>query len=223
MLCFPPAWVDGLDLASWATQLDDQIELVEITFPGHGKLQNQSPVTNINALAKGVADQIHPWIDRELVFFGHCMGALVAYETIRLLQSAGLHEPTHLFVSGAISPDTFVYPWAHLQPDDKICELMQTIDYPHIQALSSGDHKMRKQIISMLKADFEALATYRFRQCEPLNLPITAIGTREDLWTSPMAIRLWSQHTNLKFREVVKSGSHFNLPNAMPGLSRHNY
>src|SRR3546814_15606287 len=47
---------------------------------------------------------IEPQLDRPFVFFGHSMGALVAFETARELRRRGLPPPIRLFVSGRRAP-----------------------------------------------------------------------------------------------------------------------
>ena len=217
LVCFPPAWVDGLHAENWAPTLSDGLETLEIIYPGHGELRDQAPVSSIAMLAQSIEAQLASWSERPLIFFGHCMGAIVAYEVARSLHRQSKTNLVHLFVSGATSPDTFVYPWVHLQPDDKIRELMQTIDYPHLELLSPnhGD-EASKSHFAMLRADFKAQATYRYTAGEPLDIPITAFTGRKDYWTSPMGVRLWANQTRARFHEIPQSGGHFDLPKWMP-------
>ena len=218
-VCFPPAWVDGLSAKGWENKVPCGFQVVEIQYPGHGTLYEQPALVDLRALARGILEQLEPWFGRKLIFFGHCMGAIVAFEVARLLRSDGDSELIHLFVSAATSPDTFVYPWVHLQTDEKICELMETIQYPFLDRLAP--HKddcdpKYKQWLSLIKSDFEAQANYRFVVDKPLDVPITAIATSLDKWASPVSVRLWGNHTRARFRQFQLTSDHFNLPREMP-------
>ncbi len=213
LICFPPAWTDGLGVDSWATSVPGGLEVVEIVYPGHGSLIEQPPIADLRVLAQGVFEQLTPWFGRKLIFFGHCMGGIVAYEVARLLREHNRLELVHLFVSAVTSPKTFVYPWVHLQSDEKIRELMLTINYPFLDRLILGENDSQyKQWQALIRADFEAQASYKFVLGEPLDVPITAIATLEDEWTSPTSVRLWGNYTRAHFRQFQQTGSHFNLP-----------
>src|SRR2546421_377659 len=60
-------------------------------------------LTSIGAMADRVADLLRDKTDRPLALFGHSMGAMVAYETARRLERAGV-PVAGLFVSGRRAP-----------------------------------------------------------------------------------------------------------------------
>ena len=52
-------------------------------------------------LARSVAAEIGGWTDLPVVFYGHSLGSLVAFETARLLLDRGADNPIHLMVGAA--------------------------------------------------------------------------------------------------------------------------
>ncbi len=43
-----------------------------------------------------------PLLDKPFAFFGHCMGSILMYEVVRLLQEKYDKQPLHLSVTGKI-------------------------------------------------------------------------------------------------------------------------
>src|SRR5215470_7371202 len=69
-----------------------------------------------------------PLLDRPFAFFGHSMGARIAFEVARHLRSLGLPQPLHLFISGCRAPHVpDSSPLDHAAPDDELTEKLQRL------------------------------------------------------------------------------------------------
>jgi len=51
-----------------------------------------------------MADELRPYLDVPFAFFGHSMGALIAFELARHLRRRAWPAPRHLFLSAARAP-----------------------------------------------------------------------------------------------------------------------
>ncbi len=60
----------------------------------------EPPFEDMAALVTAVADAMDPWVAEPFAFFGHSMGAGVAFELTRELRRRGKPHPEALIVSG---------------------------------------------------------------------------------------------------------------------------
>jgi medium-chain acyl-[acyl-carrier-protein] hydrolase len=107
LFCFPYAGGSAAVYTSWKAQIGAAIELVPIELTGRGRRiadpLYQSTADMIDEVFALVCDQIDQ--DSPYAFFGHSMGAIIAYEVSRKLALAGLRMPEHVFFSGRGAPD----------------------------------------------------------------------------------------------------------------------
>ena len=83
---------------------------------------------DLRSLVAVLQEALQPWMDRRCVFFGHSMGALVAFELARALRRDGARLPTHLIMSGAPAPHVKQLSHAlHTLPDE---EFLQNVAPP---------------------------------------------------------------------------------------------
>ena len=81
LFCFPHAGGGAsqpLDLSGWAA--------VPVRLPGRESRLAEAPFERMGPLVAALADNIEPYLDRPFAFFGHSMGAVVAFELARELR-----------------------------------------------------------------------------------------------------------------------------------------
>jgi medium-chain acyl-[acyl-carrier-protein] hydrolase len=61
----------------------------------------------------------------------------------------------------------------------------------------------------IVRADFEAIQTYRYMPDEPLDCPITAIGGLQDRDVDRESLEGWRQQTTSSFSLRMLPGDHF--------------
>jgi len=103
LFCFHHAGGHPGIFASWQEYLGTEIEVLPVWLPGSGGRLDEPLITPLSALVAAAEVGLRPYFDRPFCFFGHSMGALLAYElTLRL---AGQHvSPLLLCVSGREAP-----------------------------------------------------------------------------------------------------------------------
>jgi surfactin synthase thioesterase subunit len=80
------------------------VAICPIQLPGRENRIGEPHFGGFDALAEAAGAGLAPFLDRPFAFFGHCAGALMAYQTTVRLASLGLMMPTRLFVSSQSSP-----------------------------------------------------------------------------------------------------------------------
>src|SRR5262245_27618913 len=104
LFCFPYAGSGASVYRAWPEQLPPDVELCAVQMPGREGRYAEPLLTDVHALTPPLCAGIAPYLDRPFAFFGHSLGALVAYETtVRLAREQGL-SPAMLFVSGHRAP-----------------------------------------------------------------------------------------------------------------------
>jgi medium-chain acyl-[acyl-carrier-protein] hydrolase len=208
LYCFPYAGGGATMFRSWAELMPEVVEVVGIGLPGRGARIMEPPVSDLDALADGIAHAIIGDGSTQFAFFGHSMGALLAFEVARRLRRVGAKQPRHLFMSGAEAPHLRAGRKAigSMSEDEFLNELRELNGTP--EALLR-DRAMLELFLPVLKADFIALERWTFRQDRPLDVPITAIGGRSDPHVGVDAARSWEAHTRADFNFRIFEGDHF--------------
>ena len=104
LLCFPYAGGGTSIYRSWSAQLPPHIELCAVRLPGREGRFAEPPLRRMDRLLALLVNGVLPYLDRTVAFFGHSLGALVAFELARALRREGLPTPAHVFVSGRRAP-----------------------------------------------------------------------------------------------------------------------
>lgn len=105
LLCFPAAGGGPSFFAPWSGA-SSVFDVVPIDLPGKEKLLFEEPVDSIPGLARAVLPAVRAAVAgrRRIVLFGHCFGAIVAYELARLLELKDGDAELVLFASGSAAP-----------------------------------------------------------------------------------------------------------------------
>src|SRR5262249_3905275 len=148
--------------------------------------------TDLAELVAALTDQVSFGGRTGFTFFGHSLGSLVAYEVTRALRARGRPLPDRLVVSGFRAPSQprTVQPVHHLSDD----ELLAAVHRRHggFPAEAMADPELRRMLAGYLRADYQLLETYRWQPGEPLPVPISAFGGRDDRVTAA-DLRAWQR------------------------------
>lgn len=104
LVCFPHAGGNANVFQPWAGLLDGATDLLAVCYPGRQDRLLEPCVDQMDVLAERISDVLVPYLDRPIAFFGHSLGASVAYEVTLVLESRYGFTPSVLFVSGHGAP-----------------------------------------------------------------------------------------------------------------------
>ncbi len=210
MFCFPYAGVGVSAFRGWWDQLPD-LEVCFVQTPGRENRIHETPVSAIPELVRSIAASLASWVDRPYVFYGHSLGAIVAFETIRALRRGTQRQPEHLFVSASRAPQL---PWPnlpvrHLSDLDLLAEVNRR--YGSVPKLVVDDPEMRELVVPALRADFALIETYRYTEEPPLECPISAFGGEYDSMVPAGPLEAWRHQTSKEFNLRMLPGDHLFL------------
>jgi surfactin synthase thioesterase subunit len=216
LYCLPYAGSGAGLYRPWSEQLDERIEVRAISLPGRERRFVEPALTSVKELASLLVAALRPALDPPFAIFGHSLGALIGFETARLLAATG-DAPVRLLVSGARAPDQpNVGGDFHRMPDDEFKRGVGRLGGTPPELLAHQD--FLEMMLPTLRADFTAAETYHHEVGAGQPFPITAFGGDRDPIVKPANLERWSAHTTAGFRMHVLPGDHFFVTSARAQL-----
>ncbi len=207
LFCFAYAGGSAWIFRPWAKQLPDDIEVIAIELPGRGKRLVEPAIADLTTLIETLGPQLLPYLNIPFAFFGHSMGALVAFELSRWLRRTVQLIPAHLWVSAARAPQLPVAPpLMHTLPAEDFISRLQHYQGTPISVLNNAE--LMSLMLPALRADFTVLETYRYQPKAPLKCPITGLWGQQDNIVSQADVAAWQVHTP-EFELEAVTGDHF--------------
>lgn len=206
--------------------LGDDVEVLLAQPPGREERFLEPGLESVAELAQALADAIRglPGIpgglpgaggpEPPLALLGHSLGALVAFETARLLLAAAGRAPVRLFVAaGAPPPRRPPAAPIHVLPDQAFFAAVSELG--GVPPAIAADPELRGLVLPALRADFTALERYGAGLPPPLPVPIVAFAAHADRLIGPDDVAGWREVAGAGFALHVVPGDHF-MPAAAP-------
>ena len=169
LVCVPWAGAGAAPFRSWARVLGHAAAVYGVRLPGRESRIDEPLVDDIDCLVKGIVSEVEALGDRPIFLFGHCSGALLAYEAARALGS----RVTGLIVASQLPP-----PAAARAAAEELAAPESSIRR-YLSAGVAGDPEMREMALQILDADIRAITRYRHVPGR-LDAPITVFHGADD-------------------------------------------
>ncbi len=208
LFCFSYAGGNANAYLRWQAKLDPAIEIVAAQLPGRGARLREPPLTSFTTILEQLALHMQGVTHLPCVFFGHSLGALVAFELARYCAARGLAMPRALLVSGCDAPQCRapIRDLHDLDDDALIATLAQYNGTP-------PELLQHRELMSMLapaiRADFALAAHYHYQPGPLLDLPITVLSGRADVNLNLDHISEWRRETTGACELKWFDGDHF--------------
>ncbi|MEU3711989.1 thioesterase II family protein [Streptomyces catenulae] len=208
LVCFPHAGGAATTYIPLSQHLAPELDVVAVQYPGRQDRRHEPPIAQLPRLAELIATALLPDLSGPYAFFGHSMGALVAYETARVLREQGARRPERLFLSARGAPGDRPDP-GDAMTDADVLTTVGRLGGRGTEALS--DPEMRAMVLPALQADYRALAAYAHLPGAPLNCAVSVLTGDADPVVHTEAALGWRTLFAGEFRAHRFVGGHFYL------------
>jgi medium-chain acyl-[acyl-carrier-protein] hydrolase len=207
LFCFPYGGAGASGYRAWSRSLPQEVEIVPVNFPGREARFRETPYTRMEPLLAELTATLD-FTSAPFAFFGHSLGALVAFALARELRRLGKRAPSLLVVSGYPAPQLHRdRPHvAHLPHDEFVATLREHFD---VTPDLLDDPVLAEMALPVLRADLAIVETYVYRDEPPLALPLAAFGGIGDPEASEEQIRGWQAQSTQPVRVRMFPGGHF--------------
>ncbi|HEX2213272.1 MAG TPA: alpha/beta fold hydrolase, partial [Mycobacterium sp.] len=169
-------------------------------------------VDNIDDLADRVVDALGDLTESTTAFFGHSMGAVLAFEVTRRLEESG-RAPVVVFVSGSRAPSRY-RDEGDSRTDADLIDVMRDLGGTDPRVL--GDRDLLETFLPPFRNDFRALAAYSRGPEVGVGVPLVVMTATDDPKTSEDDARAWDVHTTGPVEVHTFTGGHFYLEKQAP-------
>jgi len=217
LFCFPWAGGGTLSYRAWRETLAPVAHVVPVRLPGRESRAGEPPLERMEALIAALLEAIRPYTGAPFAFFGHSMGAGMAFELTRALRRAGLPLPRSLHVSGARAPQYRLNykPGPEPAMRDFIEELRRLEGFP---PSILNNPELMKLALPALLSDARLYRNYSCSVEPALAVPIVAYGGDADPNVTSEHLEAWREQTASVFQRYEFPGGHFYMESARASL-----
>lgn len=209
LFCLPHAGAGASAFRGWLGRLAG-IELLPVQPPGREARLRERPFESIQPLVQELAGVlVSAARGRPYALYGHSLGALVAFETLREIRRRGDTEPARLIVSGCVAP--------HVRYDDgppvtgmsqqRLVEMLAELG--GTPAMLLADPELLQLVLPAVRADFSVKESYQYSSEAPLTVPITVLASTDDPRAPAFAQQAWREQTLAGCAMHTLAGGHF--------------
>ncbi|WP_150879576.1 thioesterase II family protein [Staphylococcus aureus] len=209
LFCLPFAGIGASAYRFWPT-ISEKFEICPIQVPGRENRFKENGYDKIEELSNDLLNELIPYIDRPYVIFGHCMGALLAYELILQMMKRNIRMPDHFYVSASRAPHSKHRGNIHLDlTDDELTDILIS------NSIESHDPELLRLLmpntIQLLRKDLAMCDRYQPEQ-QKIEVPITTFTWRNDQNVTFNELISWRSYSDI--REYFLDGNHFSVQNS---------
>lgn len=217
LFCFPYGGGGAAAFRTWQNHFPATVEVCPVQIPGREGRLNEPRATRLISLVEDIAESLSELFDKPFAFFGHSLGALIAFELARQLRRDHSAQPVHLFASGRRAPHIpDSSPHIYNLPAHEFIAALSRRSYVPKEILERP--RLLEFVTPTLRADYEMVQTYAYKPEAPFDFPITAFGGTEDVDETAEHIEAWKSQTHASFTLHMFPEGHFFVQSSQPAL-----
>lgn len=205
LVCLPHAGGAASAYRGWAPFAPRGVEVLAVQYPGRGDRYGDPVSRDLDTLAADVAAAVDAMPGRlPVVLFGHSMGALVAYETARVLAARG-RPAVRLVVSGRRAPTVRWGGTLHRQDDAALLADLERHGGTAPELLADDD--MRRTVLACLRDDYRLVETHRTAPGPGPGCPVSVFSGDADPELHPAEAEAWHRLGDDDGRRTAGAGT----------------
>jgi surfactin synthase thioesterase subunit len=212
---FPHAGGSAQYYVPFAKAFSSDVKCIAVQYPGRGGKHDVGSFTSIPDLADRVCNMLPPRDQsaEEVAFFGHSMGALLAFEVALRFEAAG-NPIAALFVSACAAPGRIGYEYIP-ESDRGLLDAVAEMTGANPEFLENEEFAAK--ILPTLRG-LKAIANYECSPNATVSCPIFAFLGDDDEVATYEKVLPWSERTTSEFSAQEFPGHHFYLNDHWPEL-----
>jgi medium-chain acyl-[acyl-carrier-protein] hydrolase len=218
LVCIGQAGAGAAAFRRWGEWIPAGLEPIAVRLPGRESRLRERPIDDVGRLVDELVPHLEPLLDEPLALFGHCAGALIAFELARGLRRLGLPSPVRLLVASQAAPS--------VKEELRDASNGVRLDLrTRLERLGGTDATILRNpaLVALLEpaiaADFRLSDEYRYRPEAPLELPIDVFAGAGDEHLDEGPLLAWREETSSDFELTVLDADHFFTGDAWRALA----
>ncbi|MFB4195705.1 thioesterase II family protein [Streptomyces carpaticus] len=224
LLCLPHAGGSASRYHRWRGLLPAHVDVVPLELNGRGDRVSEPLYASLGEALDDLTHRTLPLLaaGQPFALFGHSMGAYLALELERRLESLGL-QGRHLFLSGRGSPcyrDVLGAPVGELDDRRLLSALAAFGGMP--PTLADHDELVSELFLPVLRADFRLLEDGAATADEtvPVRSPITVLNGEDDDTANAVCHTEWQRLSTSAVDFRAYAGGHFFIDGNLHGITQ---
>ncbi|MFI8965355.1 thioesterase II family protein [Streptomyces sp. NPDC053493] len=211
LFCFHHAGGGAMTFAGWQRRIGTGVSVLPVRLPGRETRRREERITDGDLLMRELQEDLGELLEEPYAFYGHSLGALVAYRFAEHRIRSGQRPPELLAVGACSAP----------QLPAPLIETLLSPELPDEQLiLSLGDQQsipapLRNRIgwlagtLATLRSDLLLAQNLRSAPVTALPCPLEAFAGEVDPLVSAAEVHAWKHCTTTRFRLRTVRGTHF--------------
>ncbi len=199
LFCLPYGGHGASLFREWQEKLPSNIEVCPVQVPGRESRINETPIDNIEEMTDMLEKVLSPDIDRPYAFYGHSMGALIAFRAAYRLRKIFPEVPAHFFAGAFRSPSIYPSPTPKKLRQQIMCRRMDAMENDEMRMVLKRAEECDKKIMASWKPDKEE---------PPFDVPVTVFHGENDTYTMLKDAERWKELTTGDFKRHTLPGGH---------------
>ncbi|CAN2532243.1 Linear+gramicidin+dehydrogenase+LgrE [Methylocapsa aurea] len=207
IFCFPCAGASAASYIRWRKTLPDWISVEPVEPPGRGARIAEPLIDDYASLVDRLTDELAGALPTNYVFFGHSMGALLAYGCAHRLRDRRERGARALILACCAAPTRRDEErLARLQTDAALLEELKDLNGTPTYVFEHPE--LLRLTLDILRADFGVCSSFRRFERAPLDLDLHIFGGVDDEIEEDR-LTAWSLETSAATTLEMLDGGHF--------------
>jgi surfactin synthase thioesterase subunit len=210
LLVFPHAGAGASAYRDFSKLLSTKFNVIVFQYPGRQDRAAEASLLSLPEIAAGAFGDFSASNHNRglpIVTFGHSMGALVAFEFVRLAEDTGI-DVRRLNVSAAVAPSNVAGKPPHPTDDEEILNHLAALEGTDSDVMAN--RALMRLALPVIKADYQAFDAYSCADDVKVAAAIHAMGGDQDPYITLGDLYGWGKHTD-NVEVTMFDGGHFYL------------
>ena len=205
MYCFPHAGAGAYVYSDWKNFISDEIGVYAVKLPGREKRIREPLIDNAAEVCAEFIRSIQDDLDVPYVLFGHSMGGILVYETLRQLGKQKLPLPKEIIMSATSLMGFRNIPDISGYNDDQLADYLYEMGGTDKTLLSNDG--FRECFFPIIRNDYKLVREYSAGNLQ-ISVPVLALSGTKDPYVEREKLLNLKEFAP-KFKLVDIEGGHF--------------